>query len=291
VNTIKFVFLTFVIGIIFGLFSCSHKSTTGGKKPKLKYAPPGTNHLFGKIFIDEAEVTNLSWREYMYWTKRVYGDSSPEFNATLPDTLVWNNCYSDFANTKQYCANIQNMKVVYLRYAQFSHFPVVGISLEQAKRFCAWRTNRVNEVYYVNEHKEVTFPIDSSHVIPKRVNFRIPSEEEWEFAAKAGFDTSRFINNDYKLNFNTSESAALRMVAEDYEKFIPMKDFSLQPDKYNRYHLYGNVAEMIDKKGVAKGGSYIHSTSDSYYTKRIHYSKPEYWLGFRCVCEVLEEKK
>ena len=224
----------------------------------------------------------------MYWTRRVYGDESPEFKATLPDTLVWHKCYSDFIlNSKQYCLNIQNMVLVYLRYPQFSHYPVVGISFEQAKQFCAWRTNRVNEVYYVHEHKNVTFPIDSSNVIPKRVDFRLPSEEEWEYAAKAGFDTTRFINNEYKFYFNTLETAALRIIDEDYEQFIPMKNFSLKPDRNNRYHLIGNVAEMIDKKGVAKGGSYIHTISESYFTNRIKYSKPEYWLGFRCVCEVL----
>ena len=179
------------------------------------------------------------------------------------------------------------MVLVYLRYPQFSHYPVVGISFEQAKQFCSWRTNRVNEVYYVHEHKNVTFPIDSSNVIPKRVDFRLPSEEEWEYAAKAGFDTTRFINNEYKFYFNTLETAALRIIDEDYEQFIPMKNFSLKPDRNNRYHLIGNVAEMIDKKGVAKGGSYIHTISESYFTNRIKYSKPTYWLGFRCVCEVL----
>lgn len=281
------IYLILTVGIICGLLSCAPKKVAKSQKSKLKFAPPGTNLVVGKLFIDEAEVTNQSWREYMYWTRKVHGDESPEFKATLPDTLVWKECYDDFTKSKQYCLNIQNMTVVYLRYPQFSHYPVVGISFEQANRFCIWRTNRVNEVYYVNEHKDVTFPIDSSHVIPRRVEFRIPSEEEWELAARAGFDTSRFINNDAKFYFNTIETAMLRSVDEDYEKFIPMKDFSLQPDKYNRYHLFGNVAEMINKKGVAKGGSYIHSISDSYYTKRINYYKPEYWLGFRCVCEVL----
>lgn len=229
----------------------------------------------------------MSWRDYMYWTRRVYGDESPEFKATLPDTLVWKNCYTDvILRSKQYCSKIKDMTLVYLRYPQFSHFPVVGISYDQAKQFCAWRTNRVNEVYYVYENKNVTFPIDSSNVIPRRVEFRLPTEEEWEFAAKAGFDTSRFENNSSKIYFNTFETAAYRKVDEDYEKFIPMKNYSVKPDRYNRYHLIGNVAEMTDIKGVAKGGSYIHTLKEGYYTQRINYHRPEYWLGFRCVCEV-----
>ena len=162
VNIFKFIKLTLVIGLIFGLFCCSNKNTSKSKFPRLKYPPPGTNHLFEKIFIDETEVTNLSWREYIYWTKRVYGDESPESISTLPDTVVWESCYRDITlKSKQYLSDIESMETVYLRYAQFSHFPVVGISYEQAKQFCAWRTNRVNEVYYVENHRNVKFPIDS----------------------------------------------------------------------------------------------------------------------------------
>lgn len=287
-NINRFLKLTLVIGIIFGLFSCSNKNAPNSGKSKLKFAPPGTNHLFEKIFIDETEVTNLSWREYMYWNRRAYGDNSPEFLSTLPDTTVWESCSRDFTiKTKQYWIDIESMVSVYLRHSQFSHFPVVGVSFEQAKQFCAWRTDRLNEVYYTDKHRNVTFPIDSSIVIPKKVEFRIPSEEEWELAARVGFDSSRFINNSDKYYFNTIETASERTVNQYYLRFIPMMDYSLKPDKYNRYHLTGNVAEMVDMKGVAKGGSYIHTISDSYYTKRINYTKPAYWLGFRCVCEIL----
>ncbi len=288
-NINKFFALTILIGIVFSLFCCSNKNTPNSRKSKLKFAPPGTNHLFGKIFIDEAEVSNMSWREYMYWTKKVYGEESPQFHSILPDTLAWRNCDKDFTiKTNQDRTDIESLIYLYLRHPQYNHFPVVGISFDQATRFCAWRTNRVNEVLYVNEHINVTFPIDSSIVIPKKVLFRLPTEEEWEYAAKMAIDSSKFMNLKVdKLQFNTLETSAVREVKQSYDKFIPLQNLSLKPDKYNRYHLIGNVAEMVDMKGVAKGGSYIHSISDSYYSKRILYTKPAYWLGFRCVCEIL----
>jgi len=287
-----FVLSLFIIpAIVFSCFSC--KNTEQKQKVSLKTPPPGTNYLMGNLFIDEAEVTNLSWREYMYWTKKAYGDASSEFLSTLPDTLVWRNYLKDFkVKTNQDLTDIESLIYLYMRHPQFSHFPVVGITYEQAAAFCAWRTNRVNEVFYVNKHKEVTFPIDSSIVIPKRVLFRLPDESEWEYAAKAGFDSARYAdNNSYKVHYNTLEASSLREEEESYNRFIPMIEISLQPDKYNRYHLIGNVAEIISTKGIAKGGSYIHSLDNSYYTKQIVYKKPNYWLGFRCVCEILNVPK
>src|SRR4030095_12345283 len=182
---------------VLSLGGCSHQNSPDVKQAKLKFAPPGTNHLVGNIFIDEMEVSNMSWREYMYWTKRVYGEESAEFIFTLPDTLVWRNYLYDFkARTYNDQAEIESLIYLYIRHPQFSHYPVVGITYEQAAAFCAWRSNRVNEVLYVDKHKEVTFPIDSSIVIPKRVLFRLPKESEWEYAAQVGFDSARFVDRN-----------------------------------------------------------------------------------------------
>lgn len=234
----------------------------------------------------------MTWREYIYWTKRVYGAESAAYKSTLPDTLVWKSCFNDFKiKINQDWTDIESLVYLYLRHPQYSNYPVVGISFEQANSFCSWRTSRVNEVFYVNKHKNVTFPIDSSIVIPKKVLFRLPSEEEWEYAARAGFDSSKYTHNNVrKTYYNTLETSSIRIVTNNNEHFIPMVESALMPDRYNRYHLLGNVAEMIDYKGIAKGGSYIHSNNDSHYSKRILYSQPAYWLGFRCVCEILEDR-
>ena len=186
--------------------------------------------------------------------------------------------------------DMESLIYLYLRHPQYSHYPVVGITHEQAAAFCAWRTDRVNEVFYVDKHKNVTFPIDSSIVIPKKVLFRLPEETEWEYAARAGFDSTRYVDkNSEKIYYNTTEAASLREEMGGYDRFIPMPEISLQPDRYNRYHLIGNVAEMIGTRGIVKGGSYIHSLEESYYTNRIASNKPTYWLGFRCVCEILKK--
>lgn len=94
------------------------------------------------FYIDETEVTNLNWLEYLYWLQRVFSDDYPEVVAkALPDTLVWreklayNEPYVDY----------------YLRHPAYRDYPVVGISWKQATEFCQWRTDRVNEQIMVRE--------------------------------------------------------------------------------------------------------------------------------------------
>jgi formylglycine-generating enzyme required for sulfatase activity len=42
------------------------------------------------FYMDETEVTNQHWLEYMYWMQRVYNKSYPHvYKKCLPDTLAW----------------------------------------------------------------------------------------------------------------------------------------------------------------------------------------------------------
>ena len=93
------------------------------------------------FYMDETEVRNLDYLEYLFWIERVYGSnydngSYPEvYWKALPDTNVWRDKLS---YNEPYVEN-------YLRHPAFHEYPVVGVSWEQAVDFCAWRTDRVNE--------------------------------------------------------------------------------------------------------------------------------------------------
>ena len=93
------------------------------------------------FYLDETEVRNVDYLEYLFWLERVYGSnydngSYPEvyWNA-LPDTNVW----------RDKLAFNEPLVEHYLRHPAYNQYPVVGINWEQAVDYCAWRTDRVNE--------------------------------------------------------------------------------------------------------------------------------------------------
>ena len=93
------------------------------------------------FYMDETEVTNFHWGEYLYWIKRVYTDFGQIYINALPDTLVWREKLSYNEPYVEY----------YLRHPAYRDYPVVGVSWLQANEFCAWRTDRVNEYILIRE--------------------------------------------------------------------------------------------------------------------------------------------
>jgi len=97
------------------------------------------------FYMDETEVTNKMYLEYLDYLKRVYPPDDPKFKqiyiGALPDTLVWRNRlgYAEMM--------IEN----YLRHPGYAEYPVVGVSWIQAVEFANWRTDRVNELYLEQE--------------------------------------------------------------------------------------------------------------------------------------------
>jgi gliding motility-associated lipoprotein GldJ len=165
------------------------------------------------FYMDEAEVTNMFWLEYLEWLDRIYGNSFPEIvERALPDTLAW----------RDKMAYNEPMVKYYLRHPAYRDYPVVGVSWKQATDFCKWRTDRVNESILINEGLFVHSPesqMDEEHFTTETYlnrqyigerdvegvrdytpngsgyrdieledglllpDYRLPTEAEWEYAA------------------------------------------------------------------------------------------------------------
>lgn len=102
------------------------------------------------FYMDETEVTNLMYLEYLDWLKRVFPPSDERFrkiyDGAVPDTLVWRNRlgFNEVMTTN------------YLRHPAYAEYPVVGVSWIQAVEFSKWRTDRVNE--YMLEREGIIAP-------------------------------------------------------------------------------------------------------------------------------------
>lgn len=99
---------------------------------------PNQQHV-QSFFMDETEVTNKMYSEYLFWVKTVFPPTEENYkhiyNGAIPDTLVWRNRLG-------YNETMTNN---YLRHPAYADYPVVGVNWIQAVEFSKWRTERVNE--------------------------------------------------------------------------------------------------------------------------------------------------
>jgi len=99
---------------------------------------PNQQHV-QSFYMDETEVTNLMYMEYLDWLKRVFPPEQENYKniyeGASPDTLVWRNRLG-------YNETMTNN---YLRHPAYASYPVVGVNWIQAVEFSKWRTDRVNE--------------------------------------------------------------------------------------------------------------------------------------------------
>jgi gliding motility-associated lipoprotein GldJ len=137
---------------------------------------PSQQHV-QSFFMDETEVTNKMYAEYLYWVKAVFPPTEKNYkniyNGAIPDTLVWRNRLG-------YNETMTNN---YLRHPAYANYPVVGVNWIQATEFCKWRTNRVNEnilerAKYLKKDNKVSLGIDVK--------------------GEASFDTEAYINSPSK---------------------------------------------------------------------------------------------
>ena len=159
-----------------------------------------------------------------------------------PDTTVW---IRDFA----YSYN-EPMHNDYFWHDAYSDYPVVGVSWKQARAFCQWRTINKNS-YQKSRGKQ--------HVN----QFRLPSEAEWEYAARGGLQGATYPwGGPYAINDRGCFMANFKPMRGDYaadQALYTVEADAFEPNDYNLYNMAGNVSEWVISS--YDPGSYEYSST------------------------------
>ena len=218
-----------------------------------------------------------------------------------PDTLVW---IRDFA----YSYN-EPMTKRYFSHPAFGNYPVVGVSWKQAQAFCHWRTHILNA--YLDSKKRA-----------QESDFRLPTEAQWEYAARGGRSQSMFPWGNYYLrNKKGCLMANFKPGRGNYPEdggFYTVRADAYWPNDFGLYCMSGNVAEWTSsiyyegrnnfqhdmnpdvrwnakdddpplmKRKIIRGGSwkdvgYYLQTGTSTYE---YQDSTKSYIGFRCVIDL-----
>lgn len=171
----------------------------------------------------------------------------------------------------------------YATHEAYADYPVLNISHEAALLYCKWLTEKLDD---------------------QNQMFRLPTKEEWVYAASGGQDASAYAWEGYSLRngdgqfmcnlkrigdafIHTDTNNNLSVIPRDNSSSERM-DFtapssSYWPNAFGLYNTFGNVSEMIETKGIAMGGSWNNTGYDVRITSEFHYDSPNTMVGFRPV--------
>lgn len=217
------------------------------------------------IYASKFEVTNEEYLQFLNTIDR----KNKMFNKVKVDSLGW-----------KCCINMEQL-TDYHTHNSFIQYPAVNIPYEGAVEYCKWLTK--NYSVSVNPYY-------------KNAVFRLPSEIEWETAAKGGTKTNIYgfegveimdSKGNLKCNFkdittavSSKKSHKNQIVMTDHHVITaPVKFY--KPNGFGIFNMSGNAAEMTLEKGYSKGGSWFSARDKVEISQFEMYEKPEPFVGFR----------
>ncbi|MCT4588231.1 MAG: SUMF1/EgtB/PvdO family nonheme iron enzyme [Carboxylicivirga sp.] len=164
-----------------------------------------------------------------------------------PDTLCW---IADFT----YSFN-EPWTEKYFWHPGFDEYPVVGVNWKQASAFCIWRTELLNN--YLTSKGEPT------------VNYyRLPTEAEWEYAARGGMEHAMYPwGGMYTRNNMGCFLANFKPMRGRYADDGGMTTVSVgtyAPNDYGLFDMAGNVAEWTSSAYDESAYTFTHDFSPTY---------------------------
>ena len=173
---------------------------------------PNQQHV-QSFYMDETEVTNLMYSEYLDWLKKLFPPSEENYkniyNGAIPDTLVWRNRLG-------YAEVMTNN---YLRHPAFADYPVVGVSWKQAVEFCNWRTDRVNEQI-----------LEEKGFITRDAKYGVEAGKTFNSQTYLNSPTLSYGGNDSITRQSKSTQARIKRNKDSINIYVQRKDGILLPD-------------------------------------------------------------
>jgi len=196
------------------------------------------------FYIDETEVSNVAYLEYLYWLQRVFGQDFPQvYQSATPDTMVW----------RERLAYNEPLVENYLRHPAYKDYPVIGVSWVQAQDYCLWRTDRVNEMILVHE-----------------------GYLEWDLDQKNenNFNTDAYVAGQYEGLVNQARedldpnSTGERHIRVEDGLLVPKYRLPTEAEwEYAALGLIGNTIQerVVERRIYPWNGNYLRTDQKKYY--------------------------
>jgi formylglycine-generating enzyme required for sulfatase activity len=272
----------------------------------------------GNLYAFNTEVTNEQYNSFLeFLTKNnetdAYEKSKIDLSRYDKEALTFFKGYHTY-----FTANKGKV------HDAFRKYPVVNISYEGAVTYCEWLTQQYNatperkfkkvkfRLPTLNEWQiaalgnskfqswtlkentiEVIVPSDTLMEIAKGEKKVIPVDDKvlypwwgsYNYRAKAQNRRNCWLGN-FKVPDYCKPCQIPKMGGDGWIMHAPTATYF--PNNIGLYDVVGNVAEMIDEKGKACGGSWNHLPSESTIHSINAYSGPDGAVGFRIFMEVIE---
>ena len=199
--------------------------------------------------LDLQDASNKSNREGNASGKRDRSEFLSSVTVNIyPDTLAWMHDYA-YSFNEPYTND-------YYSHTAYDDYPVVGVSWKQAVAFTKWRTQEMNKFLRANNQQASP-------------DFRLPTESEWEYAARGGQDLSPYPwGGPYTRNNKGCFLANFKPLRGNYVAdggLKTVKVASYNPNGYGLYDMSGNVAEWTSNAFDESAFSYAHDMNSDYH--------------------------